>query len=168
MMRKTRLTIQALAALAPLSMLPLAAQAATASTTFAVTTTVLTACTVTALPLTFATYDPTAAGNTDGTSTLSVLCTAGTPYNIALDKGTNGASVTTRKMKLVSGADELGYQLFTNSGRTTNWGTTVGTDTLAGTATGLLQAVTVYGRIPAGATVAAGAYTDTVTVTVNY
>lgn len=160
--RRTGLTLAALA------FMPVAAQAATASTTFAVSTTVLTACTVTALPLAFTTYDPTSASNTDATTTLSVLCTTGTPYTIGLDKGTNGTAVTARKMKLATGADLLPYQLFTNSGHTTNWGTTVGTDTVAGTATGILQTVTVYGRIPSGATVSAGAYTDTVTVSVNY
>lgn len=147
---------------------PVVVTAATATTTFPVSTTVLTACVVTALPLVFANYDPTSATASDNTTTLSVICTSGTPYNVQLSQGANGTGVTARKMILTAGADLLPYQLFTNAGRTANWGITNGTDTVAGTATGIAQAVTVYGRIPTAATVAAGAYTDTVTVTVSY
>ena len=58
--------------------------------------------------------------------------------------------------------------MFSNSGRTTNWGNTVGTNTLAETGTGTVQSLTVYGQIPAGEYVAPGAYTDTITATVTY
>ena len=162
MKRHTRYGLLALA------LVPCLAQAATATTTFPVTTTVLTACTVTALPLSFTSYNPTLGSDTDSTTTMAVLCTAGTPYTVALDKGVNGASVSTRKMILTAGSDLLPYQLFTDTGRTGNWGTTIGTDTVAGSATGILQTLTVYGRIPAGASVPAGAYTDTVTISINY
>lgn len=57
---------------------------------------------------------------------------------------------------------------FSNSGRTTNWGNTVGTDTVAGTGSGVAQTLTVYGQIPASQFVRSGSYTDTVVATVTY
>lgn len=62
----------------------------------------------------------------------------------------------------------IGYALYRDSGRTQNWGETVGTDTVAGTGDGNVQAITVYGRVPAQATPGVGTYTDSVTVTVTY
>jgi spore coat protein U-like protein len=62
----------------------------------------------------------------------------------------------------------LGYKLFSNSGYTTNWGNTVGTDTVAGIGTGTAQSLSVYGQLPAGQFVRPGSYTDTVIATVTY
>ncbi len=107
------------------------------------------------------------ATNVDQTSTIQVTCTNTTPYNIGLDAGTGtGATVATRK--LTSGANTVNYTLYSNSGRTTVWGNTVSTDTVAGTGNGAAQSYTVYGRIPSQTTPAPGSYTDTITVTVTY
>ena len=62
----------------------------------------------------------------------------------------------------------MGYRLFSNSGRTTNWGNTVGTDTVAGTGSGAVQSLTVYGQIPAGQYLRPGNYADTITATITY
>lgn len=149
-------------------MAPLAASAATATTTFAVTATVLNVCTVAATNLAFTSYDPTSATANDGTSTISVTCTLNAPYTVSLSQGTNGTAVTARKMLRTGATDLLAYSLYRDSARTLNWGVTAGTDTASGTGSGLLQTLTVYGRMPAAAVVPAGAYADTVTVTVNY
>lgn len=144
-----------------------AAQAATATTTFPVTATVIKACIVTATPLAFGNYDPTAASPTDATSTLSVLCTVGTAYTVGLSQGTaSGATVTTRKM--ANGANLLNYALYQENGHTTNWGNTAGTDTVAATAPVGATTMTVYGRIAAGQNVPIGSYSDTITVNVVY
>jgi spore coat protein U-like protein len=66
------------------------------------------------------------------------------------------------------GSSLLNYKLFNNSGYTSNWGNTVGTDTLAGTGTGAAQPLTVYGQIPAGQFVRPGSYADTITATLTY
>jgi spore coat protein U-like protein len=153
-------------ALATIALLPTAAMAATTTTTMAVSATVISACIVAATPMAFGNYDPTSATATTSTSVISVTCTSAAPYNVGLDKGANGSSVTARLLKV--GANTLPYSLYSDASRTVNWGNTVGTDTVTGTGSGILQNVTVYGRIPAGATVPAGAYTDTVTVTVTY
>jgi spore coat protein U-like protein len=62
----------------------------------------------------------------------------------------------------------LGYKLFSNSGRATNWGNTVGTDTVTGTGTGNSQSLTVYGQVHAGQYFKPGSYTDTITATITY
>jgi len=105
--------------------------------------------------------------NVDQTSTIQVTCSNTTPFNIGLDKGANGASVTSRLMK-GSGSATIQYSLYSDSSRTTNWGNTVGTDTVSSTATGSSQSFTVYGRIPPQTTPAPDTYTDTITVTVTY
>jgi spore coat protein U-like protein len=67
-----------------------------------------------------------------------------------------------------AGSALINYSLFSDSGRTVNWGNTVGTDTVAATGNGSAQAYNVYGRIPAQTTPAPATYTDTITVTVTY
>ena len=90
-----------------------------ATTTFPVNATVLKSCLVTANPLSFGSYDPTAVANLDGTTTLSVFCTVGTSYTVGLNAGTaSGATVTTRNM--VNGANTLNYALYQETARTTN------------------------------------------------
>jgi spore coat protein U-like protein len=136
------------------------------STSFSATATVLASCAVSATNLDFGTTG-TLTSNIDSTSSIKVSCTNGSPYQIGLDAGTGtGATVTNRKMTL-SGAT-VNYALYSNSSRTTNWGNTVGTDTVGGTGTGASQLLTVYGRVPSQSTPAPGTYTDTIVVTVTY
>lgn len=144
--------------------------AATTTTTFNVTATVVASCSTSASALGFGNVDPLSLASTavDGTTSVSVTCSNSTAYNVGLDAGAaTGATVTTRQM--TSGANTMNYALFSNAGRTTNWGNTVATDTVAGTGTGAAQSLTVYGRIASGqGTVPTGAYSDTITVTVTY
>ena len=141
--------------------------AATATTTFTVQMTITATCTVnSASTLNFGTQGVLAA-NVDQTSTIQVTCTNTTPYNIGLNAGT-GAGATVAVRKMTSGANTVNYTLYSNSGRTTVWGNTVGTDTQAATGNGSAQSYTVYGRVPSQAAPAPGTYTDTITVTVTY
>jgi len=66
------------------------------------------------------------------------------------------------------GSNLLSYSLYEDSGHTTVWGQTIGTNTVTGTGTGLPVTQTVYGQIPAQQAMPVGAYTDTITVTVTY
>ena len=141
------------------------AVAATATTTFAVTATVQATCAVTATALGFGTYVPTAASA--AASTVSVTCTNATPYNIGLDAGTfSGATVTNRSMT-GPGSASLNYALTSDSAHTINWGNSAGS-WVAGTGNGSAQPVTIYGQVAAGQYVGPGAYSDTITATVNY
>lgn len=144
--------------------------AATATTTLAVSAVVTAACAVGTVPLAFGTYDPTSGSVLNGSTTLTVTCTLDTSYNIGLDAGAgSGATVATRKMtRTVGGSDTLNYSLYQNSGRTTVWGNTIGTNTVASSGTGAVQNYTVYGQIPASQVVPIAAYADTVNVTVTY
>ncbi|HEY2750883.1 spore coat U domain-containing protein [Phenylobacterium sp.] len=141
------------------------ARAATTTATFTVTASVQTACAVSANNLNFGAY---AGQQIDNTVTLLATCSVTVPYDIGLNQGTfTGATVTTRRM---AGTDPagLGYSLFQDTGRTTNWGNTVPTDTVHGVGTGFAQTVTVFGRIPGGQNVSPGSYSDTITVTLNF
>ncbi|MCF6322465.1 MAG: spore coat U domain-containing protein [Rhizobiaceae bacterium] len=107
------------------------------------------------------------ATNVDSASVLLVNCTSGSSFDVGLNEGTTpGGTTATRKMD--SGSDTIDYTLSQDGGHTTNWGNTVGTDTLSATGTGTLQAIAIFARVPAQATPAAGTYTDTVTVTVTF
>ena len=142
----------------------------TATTTFQVTATVADSCLVSATDLNFGAYDPAAVK--DGTSKITVTCTAQTPYTIGLDAGTGTSAVTTRAMTGSVGAStQLVYELYTETNRTSVWGdiggtsgTTVANSSLAG---GALDYI-VYGQIPASQYVPAANYADTITVTVDY
>jgi spore coat protein U-like protein len=142
------------------------AGASTATGSFNVQVAIAATCVVTsATTLDFGTQGVLSA-HIDQTSTITVTCTNTTPYNIGLDKGLNGSSVTTRQMIMAS--TPVNYSLFSDSGRTINWGNTIGTDTVAATGNGSAQIYTVYGRIPPQTSPAPGIYTDTITVTVTY
>jgi spore coat protein U-like protein len=137
----------------------------TATGSMAVSATVVSFCVVAASPMAFGNYS---SAQLDSTASVVVTCSNGTTYNVGLDAGGgSGASVSSRKMTGTAGAT-LNYTLYRDSGRSTIWGTTVGTDTLAGTGNGLAQTLNVYGRIGSAQYPGAGAYTDTVVVTVTY
>jgi spore coat protein U-like protein len=144
-----------------------ASLAATTTSTFTVQVTIAASCTInSASTLNFGSQGVLIA-NVDQTSTLQVQCTNTTPYNIGLDAGTgSGATVAVRK--LTNGAATVNYSLYSDSGRTTVWGNTIGTNTVAATGNGAAQSYTVYGRVTAQTTPAPAVYTDTITVTVTY
>ena len=143
------------------------AEAATVTGTFNVQVTIAATCALNnASNLNFGTQGVLAA-NVDQTSTITVTCTNTTPYNIGLDQGVNGGSVTTRQMK-AAGPALINYSLFSDAGRTVNWGQTIGTDTVAATGTGSAQPFTVFGRIPPQPSPLPAVYNDTITVTVTY
>ena len=143
-------------------------QAATATTTMAVTATVLTSCLVTATPLVFGNYDPNSATANAATSTTTTTCTGASSYTLSMNVG-SGTGATFASRKMTFGASTLNYSVYTTAAHTTVWGDgTGGTSQVTGT--GLLGSVsnTVYGLIPAGQAPNAGAYTDSITVTLSY
>jgi spore coat protein U-like protein len=135
------------------------------TTTFNVTATVPATCVVSATALGFGSYTGVVA--TAQTNVL-VTCTNTTGYTVGLNAGlTTSATVTTRQMGITQPAGGLNYSLFSDSGRTTNWGNTTGS-WVSGTGSGAQQTLTVYGQVPAGQYVTPGSYTDTITATVTY
>ena len=142
-----------------------AAQAATTTSSFTVTANVQVTCYISATNLNFGAYTGT---QVDVTSTLSALCSPGTPYSVGLSAGTStGATVTSRKMT-GPGTELLAYSLSQDAGHSINWGDTVGTDTESGTGNGTIQTLTVYGKLPQAQFLGPGAYSDTITVTLTF
>lgn len=153
-------------ALAFVALAPIAATyAATETDSIAVSADVAATCTLSTSPLAFGSYAATA--DLDATTDLSLTCSNGTTYNIALDAGAGGTATTTTR-QMTAGTDILNYKLFSDSGRTQTWGVSSGVDTVGGTGTGSAQTITVYGRVPQGQYQPVASYTDTVNVTVTY
>jgi spore coat protein U-like protein len=156
----------ALLALGMMSWVGLHAQQTT-QTTFRVSATVNAVCAVTASDLQFGAYTAQSGTPLQGTTLLRATCTPNTTYYVGLDQGQSpGATVNQRKM--VSGASNLNYQLYSDAAHTVIWGNTTGTDTVTGVGSGLTQDHTVFGSIPASQVVAAGDYSDTITVRIYF
>jgi spore coat protein U-like protein len=139
------------------------AHAANTSSTLQVSVTVVTSCIVSTTSIVF--------GNTSGTlkdfaGGLSVTCTNGTPYAIALDAGSSScATVASHKLTNVAQASQtFNYTFYQDATHRTVWGNTTGTDTVDSTGTGSAQSFSVYGRIFADQYLEACAYVGTVTV----
>ncbi len=158
----TNIRLTALALMACLGNAP-AVYAATDTDTFNVTATVLTSCSVTAgNTLAFGTYS---GAQIDADTTISITCTSGGTYTAGLDDGLNPD--TTQRRMIHGTADYLLYELYQEAGRTNRWGNASGS-WVSDTGTGAAQVKTVYGRLAGSQTLIAGAYTDTITVTVTY
>jgi spore coat protein U-like protein len=138
------------------------------SAPFTVSATVVPGCTVSAGDLNFGTAS-LLNSNVDSTSSVSVTCTSGLAYAVALSQGTTtGGTTTTRLMKHASTASTVPYKMYSDAARTANWGNST-SDDVNGTGTGSAVNHTVYGRVPAQAVAPqAGSYSDTVTVTITY
>jgi spore coat protein U-like protein len=161
-----------LAAAVALTMAGLSQGVTTLTASLDVSVNVVTSCTFSATnySLTFADFNPTGPA-INGTGTIGVTCNATVPYTITLGDGLN-AQTGVRRMN-DGGANRLEYTLSrpdaTNTTNTnTPWNTT---SVVARTGTGALQPATVYGQITAGGnngTVPAGAYSDTVVVSLIF
>jgi spore coat protein U-like protein len=127
----------------------------------------------------FGVYNPVATLPTDGAGTVSLQCNWVGPggaehvaYVVTLSTGVSGGYAA---RTMVSGADTLTYNLYVDAARTQVWGNgSGGTAVWSGSfnvSNGRpVQIVTAtdYGRIPAGQDAAAGTYSDTITVTVDF
>jgi spore coat protein U-like protein len=128
----------------------------------------------------FGAYDVFAVSAVNGTGTLSVTCSLIAPANdgnvsyvITLSTGSSNSFV---QRQMFSGANPLGYNLYTSNTYSVVWGDGTGsTQTISGTMklnkfTNPSQTVmqTVYGQIPALQDAAVGGYSDNVTATVSF
>lgn len=126
---------------------------------------------LTAGSVAFGTYDPTAVAPTEATGTISVTCTLGTLYKIALGDGTSYSSGT-RHMTGTYSSGSLAYDLYQDAARLVKWGDgdpdPVSPATLWHISSGAATDHTVYGRIPEEQAQVADEYADTVVVTLTY
>ena len=120
-------------------------------------------CTVTVVNVAFGGYDVFQQQDTETTGSVNVTCDSSASYTISLSAGLG----TFAARAMLSGSQQLSYNLFTDPQRLTIWGDgSSGTATVSASGTG--ASYTVYGMIPARQNVPAGTYSDTITVTVTY
>jgi spore coat protein U-like protein len=178
MLKSSLLSLSTLAALAIGSV----SFAGSVNGTLPVTSSVVSACSITAAPSSTLSYDSVAnaaSPSNDGGSAIQVLCTKGASFTIALDQGKNaypgqgGNAASTcdaprRQMKSAAG-----NTLFYDIARTSDYAMPFGCGTknkVSGTsASGLTPGTYMrYVTIAAGQDVPAGSYTDQVTATVTF
>lgn len=141
---------------------------------FEVRVEVVDSCDISADDLDFVSYDPNSLLPTLGTTTITATCTLLTPFEIGIDEGSVGSSVSDRKMDDdATGAETLDYTLSCAGAGVpacaVNWGNTPGSDTFISVGTGLPIPVVVAGTIPAGQQVTPGGYRDNpVTATIFF
>jgi spore coat protein U-like protein len=150
----------------------LAAAPAFAQTdTFQVSANVARNCTVVAGDINIGTYDPVVANDSaaaTATGTITVRCTKGTAYTVALGTGAHPSG--SRQMQHATDTSEyLAYDLYTAADHLTVWNT-ANTMPLGGGTAASRAAVDliVYASVPGGQDALEGAYLDTVDATINF
>jgi len=134
-------------------------------------------CTFSSTPgMSFGPYDDSSAAATDITTSVVVRCTRilGTNNaNVVLQVGPSATSGTIATRQMGSGANRMNYNLYRDGGRSQVWGQTAGVDTVSlntgniGNGSSADVTFTIFGRIPALQNVNAGAYSDSVQLTVS-
>jgi spore coat protein U domain-containing protein, fimbrial subunit CupE1/2/3/6 len=154
---KTRLTRLLLITLSPI-----AAVAGLSFSAFAV-------CSLSSTSISFGNYDvfSTAALDTNG----SIVYRCGNADNNISISLNHGGAPSFNPRWMLKGSEILNYNLYLDAARTVIWG-----DGTAGTQTFFIKnppnnqdvTVPVYGRVPSGQSISKGAYSDTITVTINF
>lgn len=132
-------------------------------------------CNVSSTGVAYGVYDSTSSSSTNATGNVHVFCTVLlvsvlSQINISLSPGSSG---TFAPRKMSNGSDQLNYNLYKDAAHTTVWGDGTGgtgifTDNLLIAVLGTSVDHTIYGSIPPGQYAAAGSYSDTITVTVEF
>ncbi|HMG46647.1 MAG TPA: spore coat U domain-containing protein [Allosphingosinicella sp.] len=130
------------------------------------------ACTISATGVAFGSYDPQSGSVVDGAGTINVGChPSDAAPTVSLSAGNSG---TFAARTMLSGGNSLNYNLYTTSARNVVWGDGFGgsvTVTLSGgSVSGGVRSYTqsVFGRVPGSQNVAAGSYSDTITLTATF
>jgi len=151
------------------------AQAGTSTANLTVQITITASCTINAATLNFGSVAGTTLATTlqSGSTTVSVTCTNGSPYSIAMD---NGANASGSQRRMANAGNFISYNLYTDAAHTNPWTTATSSTTCTttngcflGTGNGSAQTVNIYGNVPATGTAPnTGTYTDTVVMTITY
>jgi len=120
-------------------------------------------CDISPQSVSFGAYDPTEPGDLEGVGTIAINCD--TEVTVTVSLGTGAGTYDART--LTGGSGQLSYNLFTTSQRLFVWGDgSGGSDSVTATLTS--RELNVYGTIPARQNVSAGAYADTIVVTITF
>lgn len=127
---------------------------------------------VSAPSLSFGTYDGLSSAPATTSGNAVVSCDQSPPPTVSLEIGPSAVSggFFPRRMRQDGGTDTLAYNFYADPGGASVWG-----DGTGGSVTQSQRvqkskpwSVTIYGRIAPGQDVAAGTYSDTLTITVNF
>ena len=127
---------------------------------------------VSATGVNFGTYEPSSQSATEANGTVRLACDLSVDLLPAFIVGlSSGAASQFSPRTMVSGASRLFYDLYTTPSHTSVWGDGT-SDTETPSYDGLLVLghveFTIHGAAPPGQFVAAGAYSDTIIVTIEY
>jgi spore coat protein U-like protein len=149
-----------------LAVMPLqGSDAGTSTASLTVGVTVVSNCKVAASTLTFANYVSGQTTNNDTTTTISYSGCMNDSLKFELNDGANPQTAS-RGMRNSTGGI-LNYQLYRNNTYSALIGSGANAVSFTAPASGT-GTVTVYGRIPANQTAAAGTYSDTVGITLTF
>jgi len=139
--------------------------AGSATSTLGVRVVVQPSCSVSGATLDFGSYTSGQAGDLGGFTQIAYSHCAPGQLRFQLDGGSSG-STTARKLGNGSGG-QLNYGIFRDSARAQNFGQGTDARLLTVDVSGSGN-VSVYGKIPGGQVAAAGTYTDTVVITMDF
>jgi spore coat protein U-like protein len=126
-------------------------------------------CSITTTPIVFGTYNVFTASPQDSTGTVVYNCNGGAK-NIWIEIS-RGISTTFNPRRMAKGTERLNYNLYLDPARTAIWGNSTGgtsVHTNANPPNNHDVTATIYGRIPPGQDISAGAYADVVSVEINF
>jgi spore coat protein U-like protein len=135
----------------------------TVTRTMDVVLNVTTACTMTTSTTMDFGFLTSVTGGTTTTVGATVKCTPNAAYTVKIDNGQNFGTGTQRKLKSTTGTATVDYNVFQSDG-TTAWPATG----VAGTGSGNDQTLNIVGKLAQATEVAAGAYKDLLTITLDY
>lgn len=108
----------------------------------------------------FGSYDPTVTTPTDANGAVEVRATKDLAYKIYI--------TGTREMTDSGGTQTLNYELYSDSSRSSIWGSdSTGAESYTSSSNTAVE-YTIYGRVPAEQDVSADSFSDQVTVTLEY
>ena len=125
-------------------------------------------CTISAVGVSFGTYNVFSVSPLDSTGSVTYTCTGIASDRITINLSRGGAP-TFNPRQMNQAAETLNYNLYLDAAHATIWGdTTSGTSRYGPIKPVATNTITIYGRIPVGQDHTAGSYTDTVIATINY
>lgn len=126
------------------------------------------ACSITTTGVNFGAYDVFSSTPVDSTGSVRYQCSGGSDSFVIMLSPGSGATFNPRAMLV--GSNRLNYNLYLDAARTSIWGDgATGTSIfMASNASGKPVSVPIFGRIPPGQDVAAGSYSDSIVVTIQF
>lgn len=118
--------------------------------------------------LAFGTYVPISSSSHTTSGRITVSCNPTATLNIALGTGRSN-NYSNRHLIKTGSSTPLRYNMFRNFLYSSIWGDgTSGTSVHSGTFTSTPTIVPIYARIPSRQAVEEGAYSDTITIVINF